>query len=107
VRDEAEAKKQLEQEWSKLGSDRKRECVEESAIGGDQSYVEHITCLDTRCQSSSATAATGGNRLRLTRSKLQRRREDLEDEPRDEDEKEHDYLVVLSRPIPNLFDKLN
>ena len=50
MRDEAEAKKQLEQEWSKLGSDRKRECVEESAIGGDQSYVEFITCLDMSSQ---------------------------------------------------------
>jgi hypothetical protein len=46
VRDEAEAKKQLEQEWSKLGSSLKRECVEESAMGGDQSYVELITCLE-------------------------------------------------------------
>ena len=30
VRDEAEAKKQLDQEWSKLEPDQKRECVEES-----------------------------------------------------------------------------
>jgi hypothetical protein len=29
VRDEVDAKKQLEQEWSKLGSERKRECVGE------------------------------------------------------------------------------
>ena len=36
VRDEAVAKKQLDQEWSKLESDQKRECVEESTIGGDQ-----------------------------------------------------------------------
>jgi hypothetical protein len=46
VRDEGEAKEQLEQEWSKLESNLKRECVEESTIGGDQSYVELITCLD-------------------------------------------------------------
>ena len=45
VGDEAEAKKQLDREWSKLGSDRKRECVEK-AIGGDQSYVELLTCPD-------------------------------------------------------------
>jgi len=46
VRDEVDAKKQLDQEWSKLGSDRKRECVGESTTGGDQSYVELITCLE-------------------------------------------------------------
>jgi flagellar biosynthesis component FlhA len=46
VRDEADAKKQLDQEWSKLGSDLKRECVGESEIGGDQSYVELLTCLE-------------------------------------------------------------
>ena len=46
VRDEVNAKKQLDQEWSKLESNLKRECVEESTIGGDQSYVELITCLE-------------------------------------------------------------
>ena len=46
VQDEVNAKKQLDQEWSKLESNLKRECVEESAIGGDQSYVELITCLE-------------------------------------------------------------
>jgi hypothetical protein len=46
VRDEVDAKKQLDQEWSKLESNLKRECVEESTIGGDQSYVELITCLE-------------------------------------------------------------
>jgi hypothetical protein len=45
VRDEADAKKQLQQEWSKLGSNLKRQCVGESTIGGDQSYVELLTCL--------------------------------------------------------------
>jgi hypothetical protein len=46
VQDEVNAKKQLDQEWSKWGSNLKRECVEESAMGGDQSYVELITCLE-------------------------------------------------------------
>src|ERR1700746_4058051 len=46
VQDEVNAKKQLDQEWSKLESNLKRECVEESTIGGDQSYVELVTCLD-------------------------------------------------------------
>jgi hypothetical protein len=31
---------------SRLESNLKRECVEESTIGGDQSYVELITCLE-------------------------------------------------------------
>ena len=46
VQDEVNAKKQLDEEWSKLESNLKRECVEESTIGGDQSYVELITCLE-------------------------------------------------------------
>jgi hypothetical protein len=46
VRDEVDAKKQLGQEWPKLGSNLKRECVGESEIGGDQSYVELMTCVD-------------------------------------------------------------
>lgn len=45
VRDEANAKKQLGQEWSKLGPN-KRDCIVESSIGGDQSYVELLTCLE-------------------------------------------------------------
>src|ERR1700751_3290595 len=61
VRDEAEAKKQLEQEWSKLGSDRKRECVVESTIGGDQSYVELLTCVEMSSQWKGNQ--TGGRRL--------------------------------------------
>jgi hypothetical protein len=45
VRDEADAKKQLEKQWSTLESNLKRRCVGESTIGGDQSYVELLTCL--------------------------------------------------------------
>ena len=44
-RDEADAKKQLDQRWSRLSADAKRQCVKESTIGGDQSYVELLTCL--------------------------------------------------------------
>jgi hypothetical protein len=50
VRDEADAKKRLQQEWSKLGSNLKRQCVGESTIGGDQSYVELLTCLQMSSQ---------------------------------------------------------
>lgn len=44
VQDEDQAKKQLDQQWTKLGPKAKRECVGESRIG-DQSYVELLTCL--------------------------------------------------------------
>jgi hypothetical protein len=46
VRDETEAKKQLNQQWSKLAASKaKSECLLESGIGGDQSYLELLTCL--------------------------------------------------------------
>lgn len=46
VRDETDAKKQLEQQWSKLAASKaKSECLLESSIGGDQSYLELLTCL--------------------------------------------------------------
>jgi len=55
VRDEVDAKKQLEQEWFKLRSNLKRDCVAESTIGGDQSYVELITCLEMSPSQSNGT----------------------------------------------------
>jgi hypothetical protein len=55
VRDEVNAKKQLDQEWSKLESNLKRECVEESTIGGDQSYVELVTCLEMSSPNGTGT----------------------------------------------------
>ena len=46
VRDENDAKKQLDQQWSKLAASKaKSQCLEESGIGGDQSYLELLTCL--------------------------------------------------------------
>jgi len=47
VKDETDAKGQLVKSWSAFGdSAEKRSCVEESTIGGDQSYVELLTCLE-------------------------------------------------------------
>ena len=47
VKDENDAKNQLVKSWSAFGdSAEKRTCVEESSIGGDQSYVELLTCLE-------------------------------------------------------------
>lgn len=44
---EDNAKKQLEQRWSTLKpSELTRQCLQESSIGGDQSYVELMICLD-------------------------------------------------------------
>ena len=46
VRDETDAKKQLDQQWPKLAASKaKDECLLESSIGGDQSYLELLTCL--------------------------------------------------------------
>jgi hypothetical protein len=46
VRDENDAKKQLDRGWSKLAASKaKSQCLEESGIGGDQSYLELLTCL--------------------------------------------------------------
>lgn len=47
VKDENDAKDQLTKSWSAFGdSAEKRTCVDESSIGGDQSYVELLTCLE-------------------------------------------------------------
>jgi hypothetical protein len=46
VKDENDAKGQLVKSWSAYSASDKRVCVEESTIGGDQSYVELITCLE-------------------------------------------------------------
>jgi hypothetical protein len=47
VQAEDAAKKQLDQRWSTLRpSDATRQYLEESSIGGDQSYTELLTCLE-------------------------------------------------------------
>jgi hypothetical protein len=45
-RDEADAKKQLAEQWSRFGADAKRSCIAESSVGGEQSYVELLSCLE-------------------------------------------------------------
>ena len=44
--DETEAKNQLAKRWSSYGASQKKECVGESTIGGEKSYVELLTCLE-------------------------------------------------------------
>lgn len=46
LRDEKDAKDQLAKNWSGFSAAQKRACVEESSVGGDQSYVELLTCLE-------------------------------------------------------------
>jgi hypothetical protein len=44
--DETEAKNQLAKRWSSYSASQKKECVGESVIGGEKSYVELLTCLE-------------------------------------------------------------
>ena len=44
--DETEAKNQLAKRWSSYSASQKKECVGESTIGGEKSYVELLTCLE-------------------------------------------------------------
>ena len=46
TRDETEAKNQLAKRWSSFSASQKNDCVEESSIGGEKSYVELLTCLE-------------------------------------------------------------
>ncbi len=45
-KDETDAKNQLANRWSEFGAPNKKACVGESAIGGEESYVELLTCLE-------------------------------------------------------------
>ena len=44
--DETNAKDELGKRWSKFSASSKKACVGESTIGGEQSYVELLTCLE-------------------------------------------------------------
>jgi hypothetical protein len=46
TRDETEAKNQLAERWSSYSASQKKDCVGESSIGGEESYVELLTCLE-------------------------------------------------------------
>ena len=46
VKDENDAKDQLAKSWSGFSASAKRSCIGESTVGGDQSYVELLTCLE-------------------------------------------------------------
>ena len=46
TKDETEAKNELDKSWPQFGASDKQACVGESSIGGAQSYVELLTCLE-------------------------------------------------------------
>jgi hypothetical protein len=46
TKDETDAKNELDKRWGKYGASDKHACVGESTTGGDQSYVELLTCLE-------------------------------------------------------------
>jgi hypothetical protein len=46
TKDETDAKNELAKRWSQFGASEKKACVGESSVGGGQSYVELLTCLE-------------------------------------------------------------
>jgi len=46
TKDETDAKNELDKSWPQFGTSDKQACVGESSIGGAQSYVELLTCLE-------------------------------------------------------------
>ena len=46
TKDETDARNELDRSWSQFGASNKQACVGESSIGGAQSYVELLTCLE-------------------------------------------------------------
>jgi hypothetical protein len=43
---ETDAKTELAKRWTQFGATNKKACIGESSTGGDQSYVELLTCLE-------------------------------------------------------------
>jgi hypothetical protein len=46
TKDETEAKNGLTKRWSQFDASQKKTCIGEASTGGDQSYVELLTCLE-------------------------------------------------------------
>jgi hypothetical protein len=46
TKDETDAKNELDKRWPRFDTSDKQACVGESSIGGAQSYVELLTCLE-------------------------------------------------------------
>ena len=46
TKDETDAKNELAKRWPQFHASDKQSCVGESSIGGGESYVELLTCLE-------------------------------------------------------------
>ena len=46
LKDETDAKNELTKRWSEFRASDKKACLGESTTGGEQSYVELLTCLE-------------------------------------------------------------
>ena len=46
TKDETDAKNEASKRWSQFGASEKKACVAASSTGGEQSYVELLTCLE-------------------------------------------------------------
>jgi hypothetical protein len=53
---ETDAKNQLAKRWSEFSASNRKACIGESSTGGEQSYVELLTCLEM----SSGANFSGG-----------------------------------------------
>jgi hypothetical protein len=61
ARDETQAKNDIAKRWSSYSTSQKKECVGESSTGGEQSYVELLTCLE---MSAGGHFSTGEDQIR-------------------------------------------
>jgi hypothetical protein len=46
TKDETDAKNALTKRWPQFSASAKKSCIGETTIGGDESYVELLTCLE-------------------------------------------------------------
>jgi hypothetical protein len=46
ITDETQARQQIQKDWASFAADDRPRCVQETAIAGDGSYVEMLTCLE-------------------------------------------------------------
>jgi hypothetical protein len=46
AKDETDAKNELTKRWSEFSASEKKSCAGEADIGGEESYVELLTCLE-------------------------------------------------------------
>ncbi|WP_046867930.1 hypothetical protein [Microvirga massiliensis] len=62
VRDETEARNQLERQWASFNAGLREECVRDTSVGGSPSFVDVLTCI----QMAVGMPASMPHRLRRT-----------------------------------------